>query len=79
MEEILDQLRLVVYSNIYDGSYTSQAVVWDFWTINSILEKIEHNVVSMIFLPAWKLEREIQFACLETPDPQITPQDHISL
>ena len=30
-----DQLRLVVYPIIYRVLYTSQVVVWDFWTINS--------------------------------------------
>ena len=31
------QLRLVVYPILYDGSYISQVVVWDFWTINSTI------------------------------------------
>ena len=30
------QLRLVVEIPVFIGSYTSQVVVWDFWTINSI-------------------------------------------
>ena len=30
------QLRPVVFSFIYGVNYTSQVVVWDFWTINSM-------------------------------------------
>ena len=33
------QLRLVVYPIIYDGFYTSQVVVWDFWRIYSKAHK----------------------------------------
>ena len=33
---LANQLRLVVYPVIYDRIYTSQVVVWDFWTINSM-------------------------------------------
>ncbi len=32
-----NQLRLVVFSVIYKGCFKSQVVVWDFWTINSIM------------------------------------------
>ena len=35
MEEILHQLRLVVYPTIYKVLYIQTVVVWDFWTINS--------------------------------------------
>ena len=33
------QLSLVVYPIIYDGFYTSQVVVWDFWSVNSKAHK----------------------------------------
>ena len=35
-----NQLRLVVYLPLITGFYTSQVVVWDFWTINSINEHV---------------------------------------
>ena len=45
MEEILHQLRLVVYpAPSFTGFYTSQ-VVQDFWTINSIMLSFEHVIV----------------------------------
>ena len=34
MEEILHQLRLAACLPLFTGFYTSQVVVWDFWTIN---------------------------------------------
>ena len=42
-EEILHQLRLVVYPIIYKVLAPSQVVVWDFWTINSITTKKSTN------------------------------------
>ena len=37
LEEILHQLRLVVYPTICKVLYIQTVVVWDFWTINSII------------------------------------------
>ena len=34
------QLRLVLYPIVYNFFHTSQVVVWDFWTINSIICKL---------------------------------------
>ena len=42
MEEILHQLKLVVYPIIYKVLAPSQVVIWDFWTINSM---------SILFVP----------------------------
>ena len=42
MEEIMHQLRLVVYPIIYYRFYVSQVVVWDFWTING-MEQVSYD------------------------------------
>ena len=51
MEEILDQLRLVLYPIIYKVLAPSQVVVWDFWTINT--QEVKPTI--KIIVP-WNLE-----------------------
>ena len=43
VEEILHQLRLVVYPIIYKVLYIPGGWPWDFWTINSISRHGGHN------------------------------------
>ena len=41
--EILHRLRLVVYPIIYGVSYIQTVVVWDFWTINSMVVEYDQK------------------------------------
>ena len=41
--EILHRLRLVVYPIIYRVSYIQTVVVWDFWTINSMVVEYDQK------------------------------------
>ena len=59
---ILDKLRLVVYPNLFIGGlYIQTVVVWDFWTINSIVlpwnlpnfSKMG-GVLRMLYLVTWQ-------------------------
>ena len=48
-----NQLRLVLYPIVYMFFYTSQVVVWDFWTINSIICKLFCPKIS-ISIDEWR-------------------------
>ena len=42
MKELLHQLRLVVFSHLCTGFYTSQVVVWDFFHHSCGMQKFAH-------------------------------------
>ena len=59
MEEFMHRLRLAVYPIIYDGFYTSQVVVWDFFHQQYRFSMIHFSVIATAILQPELLKNDV--------------------